>query len=197
MKAMAAHSLVTRLWAGLDDLTFIPGRWNKFFSYPKQPDQVWDPSMGTVGLFPGYGGKAVMPTAHLPLKPRFRMNGPVPPLPVYTFMACRDTTVSLCSPTALCMCTTSRTQQPQTLYVSRPISSVYHLLYTHYIIPYKSVVISLPMCPAQPLPRMTSSHVMYVHKDNTKHTYRYFKPAIKLDIQLLFIITYASFHNAP
>jgi hypothetical protein len=32
---------------------------------------------------------------------------------------------------------------------------------------------------AQPMPRMTSSHIMYVHEDNIKHIYNYFKPAIK------------------
>jgi hypothetical protein len=28
------------------------------------------------------------------------------------------------------------------------------------------------------LPRTTSGHIMYVHEDNIKHTYNYFKPAI-------------------
>lgn len=88
------------------------------------------------------------------------------------------------------MCTTSRTHivfvlQPQTVYVSRPISGVHTLLYSVEDI----TIVWFPTSQlsshsysshypyAQPLPRMTSSHIMCVHEDNIKHIYSYFKPA--------------------
>ena len=105
MSARAAHSLVARLWAGRSGVLFLTGERNFSLIQNTQTTfgthQISSCAMGTVDLFPGKGGKAMMPTAHPPLKPKFRMNGPVPPFPVYTFMACRDTTLPLLQLTAL------------------------------------------------------------------------------------------------
>jgi hypothetical protein len=83
--------------------------------------------MGTVNLLPGKGSKAMMPTAHPPLKPRFRMNAPVSPhlhgmqRHNYAFIL-TDSIISRTHPVLAL--------QPQTVYVSWPISDVHNLLYS-------------------------------------------------------------------
>jgi hypothetical protein len=90
--------------------------------------------MGTVDLFPGKGSKAMTPTAHLSLKPRFRMNGAVSLLPVYTFMACRDTTVPLLYLTALHQEPTMYLYYSHKMFMSHGPS----LVFTTYFIPLKT-----------------------------------------------------------
>jgi hypothetical protein len=131
MAARAAHSLVTRLWAGLSGVLFLTGERNFSLIENTQTKfgthQVLSCAMGTVDILPGKGSKAMMPTAHPPLKPRFRMNEPVSPhlhgkqRHNYAFI--------------LTDSTTSRTHtvlvlQPQTVYVAWSISDVHNLLYS-------------------------------------------------------------------
>jgi len=83
--------------------------------------------MGTVDLLPRKGSRAMMPTARPPLKPRFRMNGPVSPhlhgmqRHNYAFILTDSTTSTTHTVLEL---------QPQTVYVSWPISDVHYLLYS-------------------------------------------------------------------
>jgi hypothetical protein len=66
-----------------------PGGGWQFFPSPPRPDRLWGlPSLlsnGYKGLFPS--GLCVKLSTHLPLVPRSRMHGAIPPLPQYPFVA--------------------------------------------------------------------------------------------------------------
>jgi hypothetical protein len=135
MAARAAHSLVTRLWAGWSGVLFLTGERNFSLSQNNQTKfgthQVSSCAMGTVDLCPGKGGKAMMPTAQAPTKAKVQNEWTCISTPCIHLHGMQRHNFEF----TLTDSTTSRTHtvlalQPQTVYVSWPTSGIHNLLYS-------------------------------------------------------------------
>jgi hypothetical protein len=66
-----------------------PGTGKRYFSSQKRPKRFWSPSGPLFdryrGSCPGYSGRGLMLTPHLPLVSRLRVNGAKSPLPIYDY----------------------------------------------------------------------------------------------------------------
>ena len=93
--------IVSRLRERLSrNRSLIPGRSERFTSFPERPDGLWGRTSflfnGYRGFSPrGVSGRDVKLTAHFHLVPRLRMRGATPPLPDISSWGIEDDTIRL------------------------------------------------------------------------------------------------------